>query len=443
MPSFLLARLRYAPVLLLAALAGCGQRDTAPDTTTAFAPDAGDYDGYLADEDRRSLAKAEEAIAFWGARLGDDTSGVGSIAPAAGGYGARFAATGDVRDLARAERLLRQGYAKSATGKDAFARQLAANLISQHRFAEAREVLRDVETIDGQPILQPAQDAVWFDVLMELGEYEAARAKLGDIRDVSDFNYLIREAKWQDYQGDLDEAIDYLERARARAESSDNSALRVWSYTNIGDFYGHAGRIEDAYRSYLAALELEPDNAYAKKSLAWIHYAHAGDLAEANRLLDAVMADRRAPDYHLLKAELAEAGGDEAAAREHLAAFESAATDPAYGDMYNTHLVEHWVEDQPARALELAQREVARRDTPETRQLLALAQYHAGEREAALRTLEEYVVDKTSEPMALLHAAQVYKATGQHPDRLGAYKQELLGAEFELGPATYAEVEAL
>ena len=408
-----------------------------------FTPDPADYSTYLSDTSARSLSVAQEAIDFWSPRIGPDTSGVGSISKAAGGYTKRFAAAGYPEDLRSAERLLRKGYAISANDKDGFARQLAANLISQHRFAEAKEILTDVEALGTQSIRQPAQDAVWFDVLMELGEYKAARQKLGNIRDLSDFGYLIREAKWQDYQGDLDEAISYLEQARDRAESSDNTALRIWSYTNIGDFYGHAGRIEDAYDSYLAALALEPDNAYALKSLAYIQYAHAGDIAEANRILDVVMAQRKAPDYLLFKAELAEQAGNVAAAEEFHSAFAKTAQTPAFGDMYNTYLIEEWIDTDPQRALSLAQREVERRDTPETRQLLALAQWKAGDTKAALATLEAYVIDKTSEPMALLHAAQIYKASGTQPERLKAYKAELSEASFELGPATFAEVEAL
>ncbi len=66
-----------------------------------------------------------------------------------------------------------------------------------------------------------------------------------------------------------------------KAESRNSRELKIWTYSNLGDFYGHAGRIEDAYQSYIKTLELDPTNAYAKKGLAWIAYSNDNDADEA------------------------------------------------------------------------------------------------------------------------------------------------------------------
>lgn len=408
--------------------------------TTAEVLNSADYEQYLTDTIRPSYSFALEQFNFWNSRITPDSQSVGDLSPTAGAYRALFQTTGAVQMLHNAEKLYRKGIEISAFNKDNFVRSLVANLISQHRFAEARQLIAATDTLPSNKI---QNDLVWFDILMETGDYETAGNKLTSLVDNSDFSYLIRKAKYKDYQGDLDDAIISLESATKLAESSDNTGLRVWSYTNLGDFYGHAGRIEDAYQTYLKALALEPDNAYAKKGLAWIAYAHEGNTEEANRILDAVLVHHQVPDYYLLKAEMAEFKDDLASAKTYHDKFLQLVSDPIYGGMYNTYLVELLSEKIPAKALAIATNEISNRDTPETRQLLALAQWKNGQADNALATLDTYVIDKTSEPMALLHAAQIYKATGKHPERVKMYKSELEEAAFELGPVTFAEVQAL
>ena len=68
-----------------------------------------------------------------------------------------------------------------------------------------------------------------------------------------------------DHNGDLDTTIRFMEKARDKAEASKNNGLMLWAYTNLADYYGHAGRIEDSYDHYLKTLRIDPENAYAKK----------------------------------------------------------------------------------------------------------------------------------------------------------------------------------
>jgi hypothetical protein len=51
---------------------------------------------------------------------------------------------------------------------------------------------------------------------------------------MNDYDYLIRLAKWNDHKGDLKTAIFY---GKARdTEKEDNRTLKIWSYSNLGDF---------------------------------------------------------------------------------------------------------------------------------------------------------------------------------------------------------------
>jgi tetratricopeptide (TPR) repeat protein len=275
---------------------------------------------------------------------------------------------------------------------------------------------------------------------MELGDYSKADEFLGKIKNNADYNYLIRLSKWSDHKGNLDAAIRYMEQAKTIAESGGQLSLKVWTYSNIADYYGHAGRINDAYEHYLMTLELQPDNAYAKKGIAWIIYAAEGNTTEANRILDAVSKDHIVPDYFLLKAELAEFDENLSEVKTQEEKFIEALTLSDYGEMYNTYLIELYIKNNPQKALSLAKLEVENRPTPETYQLLAYAQLMTGKKKEALATIENYVSGKTFEPKATYITALVYKANGML-DMLPELKSELEDAAFELGPVRMREIE--
>ena len=96
---------------------------------------------------------------------------------------------------------------------------------------------------------------------------------------------------------------------KKKAEEANDKALKIWSYTNLADFYGHNGQIEESYNLYLKSLALDNNNAYAKKGIAWIVFSHDKNPKEALRILDIISDEHFSPDYFLLKAEIAELKG--------------------------------------------------------------------------------------------------------------------------------------
>ena len=112
--------------------------------------------------------------------------------------------------------------------------------------------------------------------------------------------------------------------------------------------------------------------------------------------------------------------------------------------MYNTYKIEVLAEDPATEeeALALAKLEVKNRVTPETYQLLALANLVNGHKEKALEIINNHVVDKTFEPTALLTMAKVYKANMMQ-DKVEDLKEELLEASYEMGPLKMREIRSL
>ncbi len=400
-----------------------------------------DYNVYLNISNEAQLTALNNQAAFWNNRIKKDSSQIIDLSKSAATYTALFNQSADIEMLKKAEQNLHKAAQKAAIGKDNYLRALAQNYITQHRFKEAQTIIDSAARVGGEI---SASNFVKYDVAMELGNYKEAKSLLDKEVDFSNYNYLIRLAKWEDYSGNLDATIQHMENAMHIAERSNTADLKIWVYTNLADYYGHAGRIEDAYHHYLKALSLDPTNAYAKKGIAWITYSYENNPQEALRIINTIEKESSSPDYTLLKSEIYEHIGNTQTAQDLKKQFINSATAANYGDMYGAYLVELYA-SQPEtvdKAITLAKKEVNNRPTPMSYDLLAHAHYANGEFKKALNIAQNHVIGKTYEPVALLHIAQIYKALNMQ-ENLSPLKNELLEANYELGPVTYSEIKML
>ncbi|WP_282079471.1 tetratricopeptide repeat protein [Aquimarina algiphila] len=390
-----------------------------------------DYVAYLQKKENQVQKDALVQLKFWNAKIKKDSMQISAMGKAAQVYSNLFQTTGNIKYLKQAEQILTKSVEIAAIKKEGYLLALARNYISQHRFREAKTAA------EGAYMLNPnkASKMVLFDIYMELGEYDKSKKHLEGIVDQSDYNFLIRLAKWNDYQGNLDATIRNMEKAKTIAESSKKEGLMLWSYTNLADYYGHAGRIRDSYEHYLKALQIDPSNSYAKKGIAWIVYSYEYNPEEALKIIEAIAETHQSPDYFLLKAEIAEYQGNKEDKEQNLKAYFEAINDQRYGDMYNTYtallLAEEYQEYDIA--LQIAEKEISNRPTPQSYILKANILNLIGNHEQALKIAKEYVVDKTFEPEANYQVAQIYKAN-KLLDEINPIKKELIESNYELGP---------
>ncbi len=394
-----------------------------------------DYDIYLAAEAPKTTSKYFE---LWHSKIKPDSLQLLSFAIVGGEYSRYFQSTGDITYLKKSENALKKATDIAAIGKAGYFRSLARNYISQHRFKEALQLTDSADIIGSG---KHETHELYFDLHMELGNYKTAETYLDSIKNMSDFGYLIRLAKWNDYKGDLDSTIKFMEIAKEKAESSKNKHLMLWSYTNLADYYGHAGRIKDSYQYYLKSLSLDSQNAYAKKGIAWIVFSHEKKPKEALRILDSVTQNYQAPDYFLLKSEIARYMGDDSGSLSNLDNYFIALENPAYGSMYDAHNISVYLDrtEHFDKALELAKKEVKSRPTPTSYGLLAYAYLKNDQKEKALELIEKYVDGKTFEPGTLYYLAEIFKANDKS-FRVKEFKKELLGAVYELGPEMHNSI---
>ena len=391
-----------------------------------------DYNKYLEIKDNKSKDFTLSEINFWQKKYDKSPSQTTYLSLLASNYAVLFENTGNVKHLYKVEELLLMVNKEYNYAYVNEIRSLGRNYISQHRFKEAL-VLANKALAIGEGMKETQK--LLFDVNMELGNYADAEKNLKYFNDGKDFGYLIRVAKWNDHLGDLKTAISLMEKAKDIAISNDNKSLKIWTYSNLGDFNGHAGNIQKSYDYYLKTLELEPNNSYALKGIAWIVFSHERNTVEAKRIIDNISKRHHTPDFYLLKAEIAEYENNATAKNENLTAYFQMLEAINYGAMYNKYNALIYADDKrtASKALEIAKIEIAHRPTPDSYDLLAWSYYNLGDTKKALEIAEKYVVGKSFEPNLNFHLATIYKANNKEA-KIVPIKEELLNSIYELGP---------
>lgn len=398
-----------------------------------------EYQAYLQTDENLNLQTAKATYNFWNQKLQSNPNQYPYYSKLANANSQIFQLTGDIYQLKEAEKNLVAANKKTNYNSAGYVRSLAKNYISQHRFKEALALLKKAEIL-GENLQQT--NYMLVDVHLELGNLSQVEYYLSKVKNNSDFDYLIRLSKYNDHIGNLDNAISYLEKALKIAEASKNKDLMQWNYTNLADYYGHAGRIEDSYNSYLKALAINPNNSYAKKGIAWIVYSYERNPTEALRILETVINEKATPETHLLKAEILAFMGKHQEKENQIKIYLSKVADKNYGAMYAKYNVLLFADDKTTvlKALEIANEEVKARPTAQSYDLLAWAYYKKGDVKKAIEITERHVIGKTFEPEALLHAAHILKANGKKSEANEILK-DLLNSSFELGPLTENELK--
>ena len=391
-----------------------------------------DYNKYLEIKDNKSRDFAQNEINFWQKKYDKAPNQTSYLSQLAINYSKLFENTGDVKYLYKVETLLLQvnkEYHYETVGP---IRSLGRNYISQHRFREALVLAKKALAI-GEGMKETQK--LLFDVNMELGNYADAEKNLKYLTNKTDFDYLIRVSKWNDHLGDLKTAITFMEKAKDIAVINDNKSLKIWTFSNLGDLNGHAGNIQTSYDYYLKTLAIEPNNSYALKGIAWIAFSHERDTKEATRIIDNISKRHHAPDFYLLKAQIAEYENNQSLKSKNLSEYFNMLNTINYGAMYNKYNTLIYADDKTtaAKALEIAKIEVEHRPTPDSFDLLAWSYYNMGDAKKALEIEQKYVVGKSFEPKLNYHLATIYKANNMNA-KVTPIKEELLNSTFELGP---------
>ena len=404
---------------------------------------ASDYNTFLSDDKRieKQLEKLNTEISFWQKRLLADTGNYVDMQKLASNFIERFKVSGVADDLHTADSFYTRCLAKIKFTQPELFFSISQNAITQHRFQDAWRYLQLADSIGVNPYVIKL---LKFDAAMEIGLYQQAEYNLQQVKNEKEFDYLIRKAKLEDHHGRLDKAIEFMELALQQAEASGKKEMILWSKSNLADMYGHADRVKDAYQNYLEVLSMDSSYLYALKGIAWIAYSHDKNTKEAKRIIEFISSQTNMPDHYLMLAEIAEWEGDTEMKKQCISKFLTEVEKPAYGNMYNKYLITIYTEDikNIDKAMAIAEKEVSSRPTPETYDWLAWVYYKKGDVNKAYDLIEKFVLGKTSEPDALLHAAFVLNDSGKKSLAKKILKECKLSS-FELGPLTAAKINSM
>ena len=396
-----------------------------------------DYSMYVGRGQNEALARLNEEMRFWEQKLSEVHDSETYRVRVGGLLASRFLLTGQIEDIEASDSLYQLVLKTTSKENAAIHRSMAVNCITQHQFRQAySHIQKALEIGEGKA----TSLFMMADVCLELGDKAGAKIALRKIATREFFPYLIREAKIKDHEGKLDTAIVLMERALQQVKET--PSLFLWTQSNLGDMYGHAGRIKDAYQAYLAVLKQDPDYDYALKGIAWIAFSHDRNYKEAKRIASHIGEKRGTPDMHLFLAQIAAAENNQDEKVKQLDKFTQLATASRYGDMYNKYLSLLEAEElsNPTKAILIAQKEVQNRPTAQSYDLLAWGYFQSGDVKEALSIAREHIENRTSEPDALYHLGMIFHANGFKKEAR-RYLRKAANSSFELGPVISKKIQ--
>jgi tetratricopeptide (TPR) repeat protein len=391
---------------------------------------AADYDAYLIVYKTGSTYSLDEDMTFWSERLKRMPKDEPSKRKLAGLHAVKFRSTGRIEELRISDGIYHGLLNTATTGRASLLLGLAQNAITQHQF-KAADVYVDSAIAVGER--KAAALLVSVDIALELGNHAKARHVLNQFANKKSFAHRIRRVKLKDQQGDLDSAIVIMEAAHDRVK--ENKDLFCWSLSNLGDMYGHAGRIEDAYHAYISVLQKDPTYDYAIKGIAWVALSHDKNFTEAKRIIAVLAARSRMPEAHLMLAQIAELEGDRTEQQKQLGLFIRLTDTDGYRTMYAKYLAHIYTSELglPEKGLTIAEQEIKNRPTPQSYDLKAWALLQLGRKKEALSIIQQYVEGETFEPEAAYHMGMVY-LLNDNAELAEKHLETAHESSFELGP---------
>ena len=342
----------FLPGMVVLFLAACTTKNTFTDKA--------DYNPFLKPGIiQKEVKKIKEQMPFWENRLQRDTGNFVDMLELASCHLRLFKLRGTIADLHSGDSLLKRSNRKLANKDPNILFALSQNSITQHKFREAAAFKEAAEVAGGDAYTSRMLE---FDTKMELGELTNASREIEALNDKSAFDYLIRKAKLEDHRGDLSAAIKLMEQAFEKVRHGGKD-LYCWTLSNLGDMYGHAGRVGDSYKAYLNVLRKDSNYIYALKGIAWIVYSHDQNAEDAKRIYEYLLSQTSMPDIYLALSEIAEWEGNREKKMLYIEKFIRQVEMSGYGEMYNKYLIHLYTEEikDLDKALSLAKSKATKR----------------------------------------------------------------------------------
>jgi tetratricopeptide (TPR) repeat protein len=319
--------------------------------------------------------------------------------------------TSDVKFYAQAEETLKKSFEISPGNFDGEKIHVWL-LLGKHEFAAAREEARKLNK-------KMPDDVMVYgfltDANIELGNYKEAEDSAQLMLDLRPGNLpgVTRAAYLRELFGDLDGSVELMNMAYQSTPPSE-AEDRAWILSQIGHLQLMSGKITEANNTLQQALALFPGYHYALGNLAKVRIEQKRYEDAVNVLEQRYDAAQHAENLYDL-AEALELSGCRDQARKAFAEFETKSQlESVRADNSNRELIFYYADHahQPAKALEVAQAEYARRHDVFTLDAYAWA-LHVNGRDTEARTqIAAALAVGIRDAKMLRHAGEIALTTG-------------------------------
>ena len=337
--------------------------------------------------------------------------------------------TSDVKFYAQAEQTLKKSFEISPDNFDGKRIEVWL-LLGKHEFGAAREEALKLNK-------RMPDDVMVYgfltDANVELGNYDEAEKSAQLMLDLRPGNSpgVTRAAYLRELFGDVDGALELMNMA---LESTSPSEVEdaAWIRTQMAHLQLSVGRLADAQKNLQQALGMFPGYHYALGNLGKLRIAQKR-YDEAVQLLQARY--QAAPHAENLYdfAEALQLAGKIGEAKKAFAEFEQKSlVETNRADNSNRELIFYYADHarEPLKALEVANREFARRHDVYTLDSYAWALHVNGRDQEARKQIEAALAVGIRDAKMIGHASDIALATG---DRAGAEKYLRQAADLNIG----------
>ena len=290
---------------------------------------------------------------------------------------------------------------------------------NQHRFQELKDTAQKL-------LAERPHDGFLAglvgDAELELGQYKEAEASYqAMVDDAPNAATYGRIAYLRMLEGDLDGAVEMGQLAARSAPPTDDDAV-AWALCDLADVLLARNQVSTAGAYFDTALLRSPTYARAFEGRGHV-LRSLGRLPEAVKAYQAAVEAAPSAQHRMYLAEALEAAGraDDARA-EYARAEETAGSDAR---TLASLLLDQGKE--PARALELAQKELSRRQDLFTQDVAAYALLKNGRLTEAARLSGQAMRLGTRDARLSFHAAAIAEAQGDLKAARGRYEEALVG----------------
>jgi tetratricopeptide (TPR) repeat protein len=334
-------------------------------------------------------------------------------------YARRARETSDVQFYAKAEETLQRSFAIAPDNYEGLKTQAWLQL-GRHEFAKALETATKLNQ-------KTPDDVIVYgylvDANVELGNYKAAVAAAQWMLDLRAGNIpgLTRAGYLRELYGNLPGALELMQMA-FDSTATNETEDRAWLLTQMAHLNVVSGDLAKAEMYANGALSLFPNYHYALGTLAQIRVAQKRYDEAVTLLRQRYTAAPHAENLYALAEALELAGQKEEAARDFVEFEKKSLAETNITDNSNHELIAYYVDHahQPAKALEVAKRELDRRKDVFTLDCYAWALAASGDYETANTEIQKAVHVGVKDPKILLHASLIAEHLSQPKTGQGA-----------------------